>query len=58
MKGGHLGFKLVCCDIYIVDLDVKVLACAERVVFLLDNLIRDRDRKVFDGIFPDKILFS
>ena len=54
MKSSHLDFKLFSCDIYIVDLDVKVLACAERVVFLLDILIRDGDRKVFDGFFLDK----
>ena len=54
MKGGHLSIKLFCCDIYIVDLDVKVLTCAERVVFLLDFLIRDCDRKVLDGLLLDK----
>ena len=54
MKCGHFGFKLFYCDIYIVDLDVKVLACAERVVFLLDILIRDGDRKVLDSFFLDK----
>jgi len=54
LKGGHFGVKLFCCDIYIVNLDVKVLTRAERVVFLLDILIRDCDRKVLDGFFLDK----
>ena len=54
MKGGQLGFKFFCCDIYIVNLDIKVLACTERVVFLLDVLIRDGDRKILDSFFLDK----
>ena len=46
----HARVEFVGCNVDIVDFDVEVLSCRERVAFLFYLVVRDYDREVVDGL--------